>query len=202
MAATRREAGAFKALADIEQAGWVKRIKARGTFVQKHAVGRSADRILGFTRNMVEAGRTPSTRLLDARVVEAGRSLTIHGRRYHLEGPVCRIQRLRLADDIPMMKEVRYVSAALCPGIEQKDLETSLYDIYEKEYGLELVQVDQRLSAIMIDRKHEMDLFELTDPVPAFRVEGTTFVGKGTILEMEDSMYRGDLYTFSVQARR
>jgi GntR family transcriptional regulator len=193
---------ARKALAEIEQAGWVTRVKARGTFVQRRSVGRSADRILGFTRNMVEAGRVPSTRLLGARVLDVGRSLTIHGRQYKLAGPVCRIERLRLADGVPMMKEVRFVSALLCPGIETQDLEGSLYQIYEQVFGLELVQVDQRLSAVMIERKREMDLFELSEPVPAFRVEGATFVGKGAILETEDSLYRGDLYSFSVQARR
>ena len=193
---------ARKALAEIELAGWVTRIKARGTFVQRRSVGRSADRILGFTRNMVEAGRVPSTRLLDARVIEAGRSLAINGRRYKLAGPVCRLERLRLADGVPMMKEIRYISAQLCPGIEHKELKGSLYQIYEKDFGLDLAQVDQRLSAVMIDRKREMDLFALTDPVPAFRVEGATFVGKGAILEMEDSLYRGDLYSFSVKARR
>ncbi|NWG14732.1 MAG: GntR family transcriptional regulator [Acidobacteria bacterium] len=193
---------ARKALAEIEQGGWVSRIKGRGTFVQRRGVGRTADRILSFTKNMVQAGRTPSTRLLLARVLDTSRSLAIQGRRYRLPGPVCRIERLRLADGVPMMKEVRYVSALLCPGIEKKDLEGSLYRIYENDYGLELVQIDQRLSAVMIDRKREMDLFELTEPVPAFRVEGATFVGKGALLEIEESLYRGDLYSFSVQARR
>ncbi|HXK60407.1 MAG TPA: GntR family transcriptional regulator [Acidobacteriota bacterium] len=193
---------ARKALAEIEQSGWVTRIKGRGTFVQRRSVGRSADRILSFTRNMVEAGRVPSTRLLGVRLLDTSQSLVIHGRRYRLDGPVCRIERLRLADNVPMMKEIRYVSAALCPGIEQKALEGSLYQIYEKDYGLELVQIDQKLSVVMIEAEREMGLFELTKPVPAFRVEGATFVGKGAILEMEESLYRGDLYSFSVQARR
>ena len=39
-----------------------------------------------------------------------------------------------------------------------------------------------------------------TGPIPAFRVEGVTFCGKEMILEMEDSIYRGDKYRFSVCA--
>lgn len=36
--------------------------------------------------------------------------------------------------------------------------------------------------------------------VPAFRVEGVTFCGKEMILKMEDSIYRGDKYRFSIRA--
>jgi GntR family transcriptional regulator len=40
------------------------RVKGKGTFVRDFAVVRAIDRIFGFTRNMVEAGRKPTTRLL------------------------------------------------------------------------------------------------------------------------------------------
>ena len=40
---------ARKALAEIDNAGWVTRVKAKGTFVRTQNVGRSVDRILGFT---------------------------------------------------------------------------------------------------------------------------------------------------------
>ncbi len=193
---------ARKALQEIEQEGWVERIKARGTFVRRESVGRSVDRILGFTKNMLQAGRVPSTRLLDIRVLKFGRNLKINGREYRLAGPLCRIDRLRLADGIPMMMETRYVDLSLCPGIHHKDLEGSLYQIYEKHYALKLVQVNQDLSACLLEGMREMEHFELEEPVPAFQVEGVAFCGKEMILEMERSLYRGDLYSFSVQARR
>jgi DNA-binding GntR family transcriptional regulator len=34
-----------------------------------------------------------------------------------------------------MMFEKRYISTQLCPKLSQKDLEGSLYEIYEKDYG-------------------------------------------------------------------
>ncbi len=191
---------ARKALQEIEQAGWVTRIKARGTFVRDSRVGRSVDRILGFTRNMIEAGRKPSTKVLDVRVRDAVESLTLNGRRYQLRGPICVIERLRFGDDIPMMKEIRYIALSLCPGIERKDLTQSLYSIYEKDYGLRLLEVNQTLSAVMLERKRDLDLFQLDDVTPAFLVEGATFCGKDVILEMESSLYRGDQYRFSVKA--
>lgn len=48
---------ARKALQEIERSGWATRIKGKGTYVRDNRVDRSATRILGFTRNMLEAGR-------------------------------------------------------------------------------------------------------------------------------------------------
>lgn len=186
---------------ELERAGWVTRIKGRGTYVRGSRIDRSADRILGFTRNMIEAGRKPSTKLLSVTVRRRGQSLSVNNRRYSLQAPLCEIRRLRLADDVPMMIETRYVSQRLCPDIHKKDLEGSLYDIYQRDYGLELIQIDQSLSAILIDAE-QTGFAGVAGKIPAFRVEGVTYTTKELILEMEESIYRGDMYRFSVRATR
>ena len=191
---------ARRSLQEIERAGWGIRIKGKGTFVRERNVQRSATRILGFTRNMVEAGYTPSTKVLDTRKVAKGYSASINGRRYAMPGPVYKIHRLRFADDTPMMLEVRYISIDFCPDIEKQDFTGSLYDVYKEHYGLSLVEIQQTLSTVMIDAGTQR-FFDVREPIPAFRVEGVTFCGKEMILEMEDSFYRGDKYRFTVCAK-
>jgi len=191
---------ARKALLEIEKAGWAIRIKGRGTFVQTQNVHRSATRILGFTRNMIEAGYQPRTQLLEADVLQKGYSAVVNGRFYFMKGPAFRIKRLRLADEIPMMLEERFISLKLCPDIETRDLEQSLYDLYERHYGVMLTEVNQMLSALSIRDEDTMALFQVAEPVCALMVEGVTFCGKELILEMERSIYRGDKYHFSVRA--
>jgi len=187
---------ARKALHEVEQAGWVARIKGRGTFVRRNRIERSVDRILGFTRNMIEAGRVP-------RVERTGhsRATEVSGRQYVLAAPLWIIRRLRLADEAAMMVETRYVSATFCPDIDTRDLTGSLYDIYERDYGLQLAQVDQVLSTVLLDGGQQK-LLNVAKPLPAFQVEGITFCGRELILEMEQSIYRGDIYRFSVKATR
>jgi GntR family transcriptional regulator len=191
---------ARRSLQEIERAGWGTRIKGKGTFVCQRNVQRSATRILGFTGNMIEAGYTPSTRVLDARKISRGYSATINGRRYVMPGPVYKIHRLRFADDTPMMLEVRYISIEFCPDIENQDFTDSLYDIYKEHYNLSLMEIKQVLSTVMIDAGTQR-FFDIREPIPAFRVEGVTFCGKEMILEIEDSIYRGDKYRFSVFAK-
>ena len=190
---------ARKVLLELERQGWVTRIKGRGTYVRQDRVGRPVSRILSFTRNMAEAGRTPSTRVLGVRVAHGVRSVQVNNREYHLPGPFYEVRRLRLADGVPMMLETRYVSMQLCPGMDKQDLEGSLYDIYEQHYGLHLARIDQVVSAVVLEGSELAEL-GLETPIPAFRVEGATLVAKELILEMEGSLYRGDTYRFYVTA--
>ena len=81
---------ARKTLQEIEQAGWAVRVKGKGTFVRHNEVQRSADKILSFTRNMLEMGHKPSTRLLDSRVLRKSYSAVINGRKYTIKAPLCK----------------------------------------------------------------------------------------------------------------
>lgn len=192
---------ARKALQYLEMTGWAKRIKGKGTFVQKRQVLRRVDKILSFTKNMHEAGCTPSTRLLSAEEIPEGYASMIGGRRYSMAGPVYRIRRLRFADDNPVLLEERYISRRLCPGISDRSLEGSLYDLYENDFDLELTEIYQSLSSILLDEESNQ-YFSLRLPAPALLIEGITFAGKEIILEMERSIYRGDKYAFTISAKR
>jgi GntR family transcriptional regulator len=191
---------ARKALHEMEKAGWVKRLRGRGTFVsQTHTVERSVSRIFGFTKNMIEAGRNPSTKLIGFHLRYQDHAQIVNGKEFRLRAPLCEIERIRYADGIPMMQETRFISLQLFPDIYRKNLEKSLYEIFEKDYGIRLTEINQMLSAIVLDGDY-LKVFEVEKGVPAFRVEGVSFCGKEVIAEMENSVYRGDMYRFAVSA--
>lgn len=133
---------------EIETSGWATRIKGKDTFVRGKNIQRSANGILGFTRNMIKAGYRSSMKVPDTGKIETAYDVTINGRRYTMPGPVYKIHSLRLADDVPMMIEVRYILEQFCPDIEQQDFSGSPYDIYEKYYGLQLRKVYQSLALL------------------------------------------------------
>lgn len=190
---------ARKVLHELEKGSWVTRVKGKGTFVRSMAVLRAINRIFGFTKNMLEAGRKPSTRLLGFHLRDYDHTQTINGQSITLKGPLCEIERLRLADGIPMMKETRYISLQFCPDIHRRDLEHSLYEIFKRDYGIQLTEINQMLSAVVLEGEW-LKVFDAAKPIPAFRVEGASFCGKNLIVEMEDSIYRGDMYRFAAKA--
>jgi GntR family transcriptional regulator len=192
---------ARKALHELEKEGWVTRVKGKGTYVRDKTVVRAINRIFGFTKNMLEAGRKPATKLTGFHLHDDDHHQTVNGRDYTLKGPFCEIERVRYADGVPLMKETRYISLGLCPDIHRKNLEQSLYSIFAKEYGIQLTEINQMVSAVLLDGG-QLKHFSLANPVPAFRVEGVSFCGKDLIIEMEDSIYRGDMYRFSAKATR
>jgi GntR family transcriptional regulator len=191
---------ARKVLHEIERAGWVTKIKGKGTFVKNSGIiNRSATKILSFTKNMRQAGLVPKTKLLDKRIIKSGKHTTVSGRTYSIKNPVCKITRLRVANETTMMIEERYISMEFCPGIEKENLEDSLYDIYRDHYNLQITQIDQSLQAIIIPDELNAH-FRVDQAIPGFQVHGVTFCGRELVLEIEDSIYRGDRYHFTVQA--
>jgi GntR family transcriptional regulator len=193
---------ARKALAYLANQGWIKREKGRGSFVSPRCVDVSLDRILDFNTSVSLSGGKPTARLLSVQLAEETPLMKIAARTYALEGMVCRIERLCLVNDVPMMLERRYVSATLCPGIEQHDLAGPLYELYEDEYELMLSEVHQDLSVVRLDSQPTMSLFELNEPVHAIRVQGATILADGRLVELEDAFYRSDRYRFTVVAHR
>ena len=190
---------ARKVLQEIEQAGLVEKIRGKGTFVKDFVVGRSASKILSFTKNMTDQGLKASTKLLDSETLNKELKIFVSGNFYNLPAPIFRVKRLRLANDVPMMVETRYISLNYCPGIGDKKLENSLYNIYRNDYNLSIVRIEQDLSAIILD-KTMAKLFDIEKNSVGIKVEGVTFCGKGMILEAEESVYRGDKYKFSIAA--
>ncbi len=190
---------ARKVLQEIENGGWAVKIQGKGTIVQDFIVGRTASKILSFTKNMKDQGLVPSTRLIDSEIIKSDIQVIVGGKFYVIKKPVFKVRRLRLANDLPMMHETRYISMVYCPDINGKNLESSLYSIYSDVYNLSISKIEQDLSAILLD-SFSKKIFDIRGNAPGMRVDGITFSDNERILEGEVSIYRADKYKFSVQA--
>ena len=190
---------ARKVLQVIENGGWATKIQGIGTIVNDFTVGRTVSKILSFTRNMKEMGLVPSTQLIESTILKTDFTVKVGGEKILINKPVFRIRRLRLANNIPMMHETRYISMTLCPHIEELNLEESLYSIYKESYNLNITRIDQVLNAIILNDYYR-NLFNTKSILPGIRVNGITFCEENKVLEAEESTYRGDRYRFMVQA--
>jgi len=187
-----------RALNDLVQERFLERKAGKGTFVKRKKVKRDLRKVLGFTKNMTEMGLAPSTKVLSKKVVPAN---AFARERLELEkgAKVVRLERLRLADDVPMMLETRYIRTDLCPGIEQEELASSLWHVFEEKYGL---KPNRHIQAMMIVTVagHAASLLTLNDNSLVFLIKGITYVEDNIPIECEESLYRSDKYELTFEA--
>jgi GntR family transcriptional regulator len=118
------------------------------------------------------------------------------------DGLVYRIERLRLADAVPMAIEEVEIPIGLCPDLEEFDLaKRSLYEVLDEVYHLRLVRCEQMVSA-SIPTSQQRRLLEIGSGVAMLNVTRRSFSKSDMPACYGVTQYRGDLYTASVHGER
>jgi GntR family transcriptional regulator len=181
----------------LKNEGLISRYQGVGTFIKAKHVERSLKKVLSFTKNMEQVGLTPSTDVLEKKVISGfGKYLE----KLELEEgmSLLRLKRLRYGSGIPMLLETRYINLQYCPNITDQDLSGSLYQIYEEGYGIKLLGAKQHLRIVFLTDE-EARLLHCGKSNPAYLVTGVTFSDSMVPMEYEESLYRGDEYEFFVE---
>lgn len=140
---------ARKAIGDLASEGLVVRRQGRGTFVVEHTPAHVLFRFF----NLFDEGGSPV--IPDSRDVKVGTALADarECRALGLDGNarVIRITRTRTRnrDGAPLMAETITLPETLFPGLaEQTEISNTLYDLYQKAYGVLVTRTDDRISAV------------------------------------------------------
>ena len=186
-----------RALNDLVHENFLERKAGKGTFVRMGKVKRDLRKVLGFTQNMTEMGLTPSTKVLNKKVVPA--NAFARDRLGLKKGTkIVRLNRLRLANDTPMMLETRYIRIDLCPGIQNQELTSSLWKVFEHIYGYKPYRHSQNLRIAKISGG-SASLLGLKDDSLVFLIKGVTYLENGKAIECEESLYRSDKYDLAFE---
>ncbi|MEC5152326.1 GntR family transcriptional regulator [Cryobacterium sp. GrIS_2_6] len=179
-----------EAIRQLVEEGVLYRVQGKGTFVAGERV-QSDLHLASFTEDMRRRGLVPATIVRSSRLVEA--PLAVRAALGLGAGAqVLEIERLRLADGVPMALERGFYPAELLPDLGAKDLTRSLYATFATEYGLRIDNAEQAVWAEGAD-----DLLAATlgiaanAPVMVFR---RTSSAGAAFLEHVTSWYRGDRY--------
>jgi GntR family transcriptional regulator len=135
-----------RAMAELAQAGFVRREQGRGTFVQARRIDTETTRLGGLSDTLDAVGSL-TTEVISVARVDASpvqRSALALG----LSEKVWEVRRLRRIDGEPAALEVACVPAARAPGLDkqvQRDPAGSLYRLLADRYGLEEAYEEQAL---------------------------------------------------------
>jgi GntR family transcriptional regulator len=187
-----------RALNDLVHENLLERKAGKGSFVRLRRVQRDLRKVLSFTNNMREMGLVPSSRVLGKKMVPA-KAFVQESLGLPKGTSVFRLDRLRLATEIPMMLETRYIRDDLCPGIMERDLSTSLWRVFEDVYGHKPHRHSQTLRIVTISGKFAQ-LLGMENNSPVYLIKGITYLGDGQAIECEESLYRGDKYEVTFEA--
>ncbi|MFA5650535.1 MAG: GntR family transcriptional regulator [Proteiniphilum sp.] len=200
---------ARKTLSNLEEQGWVIRIKGKGTFVTNRSKEMHLTRILGsfeamkerFRDNLIKEGFMPSDILLEKTIMNDGISINVNNINYFIEGKVLKLHRLRYANDILMKDETKYISMNVCPDIHTIDVNDSLINLYKKRYSIVLSDIQRTLSTKIINPGDPENYFNNAEPLPVFILGSVATNDKNETIEIEYSFYRGDKYSFTINTK-
>lgn len=188
---------ANKVLAGLVAAGLLEFRKGIGTFVRCDAIDYDLGALVSFTNKARAAGKTPSTKLLKFGVVAASELDDVIRTSLVVEGgeALWEMQRLRLADEVPVILERRYVVQSLCPKLTRAQASGSLYRALTDTHGLKIAGADDVIRAVPL-KGTDAALLDVARGTPAFEVIGVGRLDDERPLWWERTLYRGDQYQF------
>jgi GntR family transcriptional regulator len=185
----------------LERIGLIERHPGRGTFAVQNRIIKQEQETRSFSEEIRSRGGVPSSRVISFRSMESTNAIAD----YFGITPgdlVYEIQRVRLADGIPIALESVQIPAAMFPHLDRFNLvDHSLYQILEENYGIELARSEEEISAAQPNAQHKK-LLQLPRNTAVLHIRRRTFTTDGRPLELASTTYRGDLYTARVNSTR
>lgn len=182
-----------QALQALKTQGLASRHKGRGTFVLQPKVEKDITHLSGFTAEMRALGLKASSKVLDAKILPAPADIASK-LAIEIGAPAFQLNRLRLADSLPVAIEELWLSTAQFPGIEKLDFSRcSLYQTLRERYGIRVGSADEILEARSAS-KQEATLLDVAPRSSLLVISRTLVSVEGRPIETARSIYRGDRY--------
>ncbi len=180
--------------------GLVYRRRGSGTYVTIPLIEQGLNRIISFTEDMQRRGLHPDTRLIGMKLEPASADVA---RRLDIDAgeELAVVERLRLADGVPMSVERSHLVHRLCPGVLEGDyVQTPLHIALLERYGIRLARAHQAIHAMAAD-KVRASLLSVSVGAPLFFIERVSFRQGGIPAEFLQIYQRGDRYVLYNELR-
>ncbi|RNL85274.1 GntR family transcriptional regulator [Halostreptopolyspora alba] len=188
-----------QALNSLRADGVLRSVRGVGTFVARPRLSKGPA-LTSFSEDLAARGYEPGTELIAAEETAAETRVAVDlgvppGARIY------RIERLRLADGIPLCHEEVCLHAPRFPGLLSEDLTHSLYGVLESKYEVRLRRAQQQVRAVNVGDEHAR-LLGVEPNSAGLHVTRISMDETGRIVERGQSLCRGDLYDFSFVVTR
>jgi GntR family transcriptional regulator len=187
-----------KAVETLVSDGLIIQRRGSGSFIAGAVpkVEQTLSHLSSFTEDMARRGLTVESKWLERGLfMPSPQEVLSLG--LGLNDSVARIARLRSADGMPIAIERASLPQDLVPNPLQ--VENSLYDFLGKN-GHRPVRAIQRISATNLQAS-DAGFLEVEVGVAGLKIERTSYLPSGRVVEFTQSIYRGDAYDFVAELR-
>lgn len=187
-----------KALDELEQMGYIVRRQGKGNYVNPNSMEQKLSKFYSFSEEIKRLGRQETAQLLSFDVQEAtpaqARKLGVpSGAR------LMRVRRLRLVDLSPYGIEMSFIPERLIPGLTSVEVQKlGLYKSLNL-HGLYPNHAIETLRAVNLSTA-DAKLLHVKANEAAVNLERVTYAD-GDVVELCDSLIRGDIFTYTVDLR-
>ena len=200
-----REMAALTGLSRVTVRKAVQSLVARGQLVQRRGSGtfvaprverleQALSILTSFSEDMARRGKVVRSVWIARGVhVPVPEEMMVLG--LTTQDRVARLERVRLADEVPLAIERAALSTAILP--DPQAVGGSLYAALA-DRGLRPVRAVQRISAANLNAR-DAALLEVAEGVAALRIERISYLASGRVVEFTRSIYRGDAYDFAAE---
>jgi GntR family transcriptional regulator len=191
---------ANKALSSLVSEGLLEFRQGAGTFVRESVLDYDLQRLVSFTDKARAAGKEPGTQVIAFQKLTAAEAPqeVLQALKLTAHEPLLYIERVRLADEQPVIYERRHVVARHCPGMTKTDAKGSLYAFWTTKCKLTLSGAEESIRAVNATKAQAAQL-GIPANTACLLVIATGFLEGGAPLWHEETLYRSDVYEFRNQ---
>jgi GntR family transcriptional regulator len=188
---------ARNAMQRLAEDGLIAREPGRGSFVAEPPAHRRANRLMTFTREMLRAGRVPSSRML-TRVIRPSSTAEAASLGIPARQPIVHLRRLRCADNEPVAIESAVLIGDCANAVMTADLvRGSLHETLARA-GYVLCRGTGTIAAAAATAE-EARLLGIRTGDPLLVERRVILDGHGRQIEATKSVYPADRYALEVQ---
>lgn len=187
---------ARSAITELVKEGFIYRVHGKGAFVARKKIERSLNKITGFHEDMESAGLSPSSKIIKY-VKRLPVDLECHKLNIKIMQYVFEIRRIRYVDGVPYGYQELIVPEYLVPNLSNLNLEEESLYSYLKKIQKPIFTAEQRMEAVMKEDINQ--LIEIPYKIPLFFFHRVSYLENNTPVELLNSYFRGDKFSYSIQ---
>ncbi|UKS27075.1 GntR family transcriptional regulator [Paenibacillus sp. HWE-109] len=187
------------ALNQLKLEGHIYQVQGKGTFVSMPKLEQSVAPYRSFKDHLQGRGQQLESKVLEFTVISADKRLA-KTLQIAEQDAVFRIERIRYADEIPLLFSITYIPWKITPGLTKEECSGSLYALIKDKFSIQLSHCMESMEPILIDEAISKHL-NVPIGAPSFLLNTITYSNSHIPLEYSHEIIRGDRAKFTFERK-